>query len=408
MKHPSVHVVLPGDIDDPATPSGGNIYDRRICRGLAASGWSVREHAVPGAWPRPSRTERADLARVLSAVPDSAVVLVDGLVASAVPEVLVPQARRLRLVVLVHMPLGDTGRAQPEPGFGGGEHAPRCTGRVEPEPGFGGGEHTSSCTGRVEPEPGFGGGEHAPSCNAEGEALAAACAVVTTSVWTRRRLLSRYALPADRIHVATPGVDPARLVPGSDAGTELLCVAAVTPHKGHDLLAQALAKVADLPWSCVCVGSLSRDPGFVDRLRRQIEAYGLAGRVRLVGPHTGDQLDAAYAVADLLVLASRGETYGMVVTEALARGIPVLATAADGLPEALGRTPDGSLPGMLVEPDDPAALAGALHRWFSDTDLRRRLRRSARARRTTLTGWAVTSGLISKVLHGAAASGGPA
>ena len=82
------HVVLPNDIDDPATPSGGNVYDRRICRGLAAAGWSVREHAVPGAWPRPGAAERASLARVLAPLPDDAVVLLDGLVASTVPEVL--------------------------------------------------------------------------------------------------------------------------------------------------------------------------------------------------------------------------------------------------------------------------------------------------------------------------------
>jgi glycosyltransferase involved in cell wall biosynthesis len=183
----------------------------------------------------------------------------------------------------------------------------------------------------------------------------------------------------------------------------LLCVAAVTPNKGHDLLAEALAKVADLPWTCLCVGSLSRDPGFVERLRRQLDADGLADRVRLVGPRTGDRLDATYATADLLVLASRGETYGMVVTEALARGVPVLATAANGLPEALGRAPDGSLPGMLVEPDEPAALAGALRRWLSEPDLRQRLRRSASDRRTTLTGWPATAGIISKILNGISA-----
>jgi glycosyltransferase involved in cell wall biosynthesis len=336
-----VHVILPNDIDDPATPSGGNAYDRRVCRGLAALGWSVREHAVRGAWPSPRPAERAGLGRVLATVPAGAVVLLDGLVASAVPDVLLPQARRLRLVVLVHMPLGD---------------------------------------------------------DTEREALASTSAVITTSAWTRSRLLARYGLPAERVHVATPGVDPAPLAPGSDAGSELLCVAAVMPHKGQDVLAEALAAVTDLPFSCVCVGALSRDPGFVGRLRRMTQAYGLTDRIRFTGPLTGDELDAAYAATDLLVLPSRGEAYGMVVTEALARGIPVLTTAVDGLPEALGRAPDGSLPGMLVRPGDPAGLAGALRHWLSDAGVRRRLRCSARDRRTTLTGWTVTAETVSSVL----------
>ncbi len=347
----SVHIVLPNDIDDPMSPSGGNVYDRRICQGLTALGWSVREHAVSGAWPRSGVSGRANLARVLATLPDNALVLLDGLIASAVPDVLVPEARRLRLVVLVHMPLG---HASPNMRYD------------------------------------------------EGEALSTAVAVVTTSFWSRRRLLDLYGLPADRVHVAPPGVDAAPLVPGSGAGSELLCIGPVTPHKGHDLLVEALATIPEVPWSCVCVGPLDRDPGFADRLRRRVQAVGIADRVRFVGPRTGPDLDARYAAADLLVLASRGETYGMVVTEALARGIPVLATAVNGLPEALGRAPDGSLPGILVQPDVPGALAGAFRRWLGEPALRRQLRLSARSRRTTLTGWAVTSKLISSTLSGVA------
>ncbi|SCG66808.1 glycosyltransferase family 4 protein [Micromonospora inositola] len=343
----TVHVVLPGDIDDPASPSGGNGYDRRACRGLAAAGWTVREHPVPGGWPRPGVGERAALAGVLAGLPDGALVLLDGLVASTVPEVLAPQGRRLRLVVLVHLPL---------------------------------------------------------ETDAEAGALAAATAVVTTSEWTRRRLLDRYALPADRVRAAPPGVDPAPPASGSADGTALLCVAAVTPHKGHDVLAAALATVADLPWTCDWVGALTRDPDFVDRLRAQLTGAGLTGRVRLAGARTGAALDAAYAHADLLVLASRAETYGMVVTEALARGVPVLGTDVGGLPEALGRAADGSRPGLLVPPDDPDALAGALRRWLTDPALRARLRRSARDRRDTLTDWAVTSTRLAAVLKEATAA----
>ncbi len=69
----------------------------------------------------------------------------------------------------------------------------------------------------------------------------------------------------------------------------------------------------------------------------------------------------------------------MVVTEALAHGLPVVASAVGGVPEALGHGDDGSTPGLLVRPDDPAALAGALRRWLEDPRRRRRLRRVGRA-----------------------------
>jgi glycosyltransferase involved in cell wall biosynthesis len=303
----TVHVVVPEGIDDPARPSGGNVYDRHVCDGLAAIGWSVHEHAVP---------ER---------IPDGAVVLVDGLVASPA---LVAHARRLRLVVLVHMPLGH---------------------------------------------------------REEGEILAAAAAVVTTSAWSRRRLLERHALPAGRVHVAEPGVDPAELAAGTASGAQLLCVAAVIPGKGHDVLVDALATMRDLSWYCLCVGSLTRDPAFAERVRRR----GLAD---FPGPRSGADLDRAYAAADLLVLPSRGEAYGMVVTEALARGLPVVASDVGGVPEALGGG------GLLVPPDDPAALAAALRAWLGDAGLRARLRAAARERRESLPRWTTTTSVIAGVL----------
>ena len=124
------------------------------------------------------------------------------------------------------------------------------------------------------------------------------------------------------------------------------------------MLVDALTGLADRQWTLDCVGALDRDPAFVAALRRRADRDGLAGRVRWHGPLTGPALDAAYAGADLLVLPSRAETYGMVVVEALARGLPVLGTTAGGVSEALGRTADGTPPGTLVPPGDPAALAG--------------------------------------------------
>jgi glycosyltransferase involved in cell wall biosynthesis len=352
----AVHVVLPEGVDDPARPSGGNAYDRRVCGGLASIGWSVDEHAVPGSWPRPDAAACAALGDVVRRIPDGAVVLLDGLVASAAPEVLVPHASRLRLVVLVHMPLGD------RPPEDGAEEA------------------------------------RAREC----AILSDASAVVTTSAWSRSRLLELYRLPADRVHVAEPAVDAADLAPGTAAGGALLCVAAVTSGKGHDVLLDALATATDLSWHCVCVGSLDREPAFVKALRRRTLAGGLGDRVSFPGPRTGADLERSYAAADLLVLASRAETYGMVVTEALARGLPVIAADVGGLTEALGHGGEGIRPGLLVPPDDPAALGAALRAWLGDADLRGRLRRAARERRESLSRWSATTSVLAGVLAGAA------
>lgn len=339
----NLHIILPNDIDDPTRPSGGNYYDRRLCRGLPMWGWVVREHAVPGDWPEADASARGELDAVLAGLPDGELVVVDGLIASAVPEVLAPHADRLRLVILVHMPLGDTG--------------------------------DRSDQARVR----------------EAQALATAVTVVTTSEWCRSRLLDLYDLAPDRVQVAAPGVDASRLATGSPAGTRLLCVAAVTHSKGHDVLVRALARLTELPWTCVCVGALDRAPGFVDHLRQFVGDQGIAERIRFAGPHAYSELERFYVSADLLVLPSRGETYGMVVTEALAHGIPVLATRVGGLPGALGRAPDGTRPGLLVPPDDVPAFTGALRRWLEDPALRTRLRRSAQGRRSTLVRWASTA-----------------
>jgi glycosyltransferase involved in cell wall biosynthesis len=351
-----VHVVVPEGIDDPARPSGGNAYDRRVCDGLAALGWAVHQHQIAGAWPRAGAAGHAALARAVRRIPDGALVLLDGLIASAATEALVPQARRLRQVVLVHMPLG---------------HRPP-------------------------------NGDAGAVRTREREVLTAAAAVVTTSAWSRRRLRELYALAADRVHVAEPGVEAAGLAPGTAAGDALLCVAAVTPDKGHDVLLDALATATDLPWRCACVGSLDRDPAFADGVLRATRKKGLGDRVRFPGPCTGPELDRAYAAADLFVLASHAETYGMVVTEALARGVPVLAADVGGVTEALGHGQNGTRPGLLVPPGDPAALADALGSWLGDAELRGRLRRAARERRASLRGWPATASILAGVLAGAA------
>ncbi len=350
----SVHVVVPADVADESVPSGGNTYDRRVCQGLAAIGWSVDQLPVAGSWPRPDAAARAALAQSLAAVPDGELVLLDGLVACGVPEVVVPAARRLRLAVLVHMPLAD------EAGL------------------------VASMARDLDAR--------------ERETLRTAGAVVATSPWAADRLVAHHGLAADRVHAVVPGADPAPVAHGTDGRSHLLCVAAVTPGKGQDVLVEALAGVADLPWTCVLVGALRRDPAYVDRVRAVIDRHGLGDRVLLVGPRTGAALADSYASADLLVLASRTETFGMVVTEALARAIPVLATEVGALPQTIGHAPDGTVPGLLVPPGDVPALAATLRRWLGEEALRQRLRAAALLRRAAVGGWTVTSRTLADVL----------
>ena len=336
------HMVVPAAVEDPRHPSGGNVYDRRVCRGLAAAGWAVHRHDVPGAWPFPDPAPGDRLDAVLRSVDDDEVVLVDGLVTVGAGPVVVRHARRLRLVLLVHMPV-------------------------------------------------------------ERATLDAAAAVVVPSPSTREYLVGRHALPDARVHVAEPGVDEAPAARGTSTGGQLLAVAAVTRGKGLDVLVAALASLTALPWRCTVVGATDLEPAYVRDLRRLADEHGFADRLQLTGPLVGQALEDAYAAADVLVLPSRAETYGMVVAEALAHGLPVVATAVGAVGALLRPGGDGGRPGVLVPPDDPDALAAALRDWLADPAFRKRLRAAAQRRRSELPGWSVTVDRVARVLTEVAA-----
>ena len=226
----------------------------------------------------------------------------------------------------------------------------------------------------------------------EADVLTHAAAVLTTSDWTRRRLLDRYALGPARVHVAGPAWTR-RPRPGHHRRRHLLCVAAaVVPGKGHDQLATALAQVADLPWRCTCAGcSIDPDPYLSPARVTPDRGEGdRFDRLRFVGA-LRRTTSTACTPSDVLLLASRYETYGLVVTEALARGLPVLAWSVGGVPEALGQAPDGTRPGLLVPAGDAEALAAAVRAWLGDAQLREAVA-PCRLRATTHAGTLVRDG----------------
>lgn len=344
-----LHFLLPARYDDPANPSGGNDFDRRVIDGLRSLGWQVTVTPIEGPWPHGDPDAQERLTACLAAVPDGGTVLVDGLIASLLPEVLAPAARRLRLVVLSHLAFG----------LAGGTAADR---------------------------------------EAERASLRAADLVVTTSAHSRERLLTAYEIAPSRVRVATPGVDEAQPVRVSPPGSRLLCVGAMTPVKGQDLLLEALSAVRPDHWHCTFVGPLDRDPACAAEIAARAGAAGISDRVTFTGALAGARLDAAFASADVLLVPSRYETFGMVVLEALARGLPVIASDVGGLPEALGTTDDAQRPGLLVGGGSPQDWQAALESWLGDEHLRDRLRAAALLRRPSLPRWETTARAVADAL----------
>jgi glycosyltransferase involved in cell wall biosynthesis len=339
-------------------PSGGDRYDAAIVAQWRSRGRAVEVVSVAGSWPWPTAGDEERLERALRQAPPGGPLLVDGLVGCSAPAVVEAVAAGRPVVLLVHALLADGAGAE-------GASARELDAR-------------------------------------EGLALAAADAVVTISTWAGRELARRHGIVAD---VAAPGTDVGPVAPGSLDRTgvpALLAVGALTPLKNHAVLLAALEQVADLPWTLTLAGP-APDPEHLATLVADVDRHGLAARVRRPGPLVGDRLEAAWAAADLLVHPSRSETYGMVVAEAFAHGIPAVVGAGTGAVETLAGPGDqpaaeAALPGTAVRTDRPEELAGALRGWLSQSPLRRRWREAALARRNLLTGWDRTVGQIDRVL----------
>ncbi len=317
---------VPGDLE---RPTGGYAYARHLLAELPRLGVPISHLALPGGFPFPDPNDLAETEQLIYGIPHDAVLLVDGLAYGAFPRALaarIPQT----IVALVHHPLAI--------------------------------EH------------GLGEAAAARLLASERAALAHADGVIAASAETARRLAADYAVPINRIVIAEPGTDPAERARGSEANggecgpVALISVGAVSPRKGYDLLIDALARLADAPWRLTIVGSLEHDVGTADQLRAQIASQGLAHRVTLTGAICKDARDRLLAISDLFVMASHHEGYGMVLAEAMARGLAIVTTRAGAAAETV---PDGAA--LKVACGDVGGLAAALERAISSRDLRQEL-----------------------------------
>jgi len=327
--------MVPGRL---GTLTGGYGYDRRMVAGLRRLGWAVRVEELDPSFPRPTPSALADAAGRLSMIPPATRVIVDGLAMGAMPDLIEAESSRLTLIALVHHPLAaETG--------------------------------IDSATATLMKA-------------SERRALAAARLVVVTSRATARAL-DAYGVHEERIRVVEPGTDPSPPARGS-AGQrlQLLCVGSFIPRKGHRILFEALAGIAEQRWALTCVGSLDRDEGTVRELRATLARLGLEKRVELQDEVSEELLAGYYDRADVFVLPTLYEGYGMVVAEALARGLPVVSTTTGAIAELVGNEA-----GVLVAPGDLPALKSALTAVIESTQLRARLAGGARRVRDRLSSW---------------------
>jgi glycosyltransferase involved in cell wall biosynthesis len=337
---------VPGDL---AKPTGGYAYDRRIIEGLAALGWRTAVVDLGDGFPFPTNEARAAARTRLAALPIGPPIVIDGLAFGALPEAAAALGATHSLVALVHHPLAL--------------------------------------------ETGLSAAASASLRASERAALACARHVIATSTTTARLLAADYDVRSERLSVVAPGTEGVATRPRRVEGViALLAVGAVVPRKGYDVLVAALARLKHLPWRLVIAGDCGRSVDTCRRLAADIAALGLGDRVRLAGTVTAEDLASLYASADLFVLPSRFEGYGMAYAEAIAHGVPVIGTNAGAIPETVPADA-----GVLVPPDDVDMLAATLQRLMNNPAERERLAAGARA--TAFPSWREQALLFARALE---------
>src|SRR5262245_1623447 len=354
----SIDFVVPGDI---RTPTGGYIYDREIIAGLTERGWTVAVHALDASFPSPTPAALRAARATFASLAAGSVVVIDGLALPGLDRLLADEAKRLALVALVHHPVAlETG--------------------LDP----------------LEAER-YGAVERS--------ALGYVRRVITTSQWTAR-VLATDGVPTAQLRVVEPGVDRRKTrgssdpkgaaIPGAPQDLlNLLCVGTLTPRKGHAVLLEALNEIRDRHWHLTCAGSLLRDTPTVAAIQHLIDRLSLRKRVSLLGDLDREALERQYARADVFVLPSYLEGYGMALAEAIAFGLPVISTTAGAIPETMPANA-----GILVAPGDSRALAKALSSVIDDPARRAALAANARAARASLPTWATAATKFAAALDG--------
>ena len=339
---------IPGDL---ITATGGYIYDRHVIEGLRANGWQVQVLGLGDGFPYPDAKTRERACENLLKLEVGVPLVVDGLAFGVLPEVAAQLRPRHPLIALVHHPLAfETGLSAEQS------------------------EHFK---------------------DTERRALKHATWVVVTSPATLKDVIEHFAVSPRAITSILPGTDRVAKVQSStlQGPLQLLSVGSVVKRKGFDVLLAALGSLKELSWHLTIAGDLTRDAQAVAQLHVDLKRFDLSGRVSVLGAVDSVQLQVLYAQADVFVLASRFEGYGMAYAEALAHGLPVIGTNAGAIPDTVPNTA-----GLLAEPDDVDSLRHVLSQILQDSALRQRLSQGALVAAAQQPSWADCTALFEEVV----------
>ena len=339
------YFVYPGDLD---TRTGGYTYDKRLIEELGLLGLRINPVSLPQCSLDMNQSARRRVQEKLAAIPEGSVVVMDGLALGVLDRETTEVRHRLRLVALCHHPLAL--------------------------------------------ESGLNSAEQSRLFESERLALANVHATLVTSDSTRRILIDDFGVGEDSITVAVPGTDRRPFAACTGNPPRLLTVGSLTRRKAHDVLISALADLAALDWEARFVGGDHFDATWAQRLHVQVAAENLGHRIQFAG--LVPDIEPEYQQADVFILPSRFEGYGMVFAEALSAGLPVIAAKAGAVPDVVPGTA-----GLLVAPDDPEALAEAIHKLLTIAGLRQQLQQGARACAAELPTWRDSAGKVCRRLR---------
>lgn len=339
--------IIPGDIN---LPTGGYRYDRNIINALQQSGFDVELISIKGNYPFPSKVEQQTAIEQIQTFPTADISVVDGLLGGTSPHFMEALSKQMPVAALIHHPL--------------------CL-----ENGLD--ETTAKSLEQ-----------------SEREGLAYVSGVITTSPTTTQTVAELFKFNSDKIETVLPGVERGKISIGSqNSNVNLLCVGSVIPRKGHKDLILALSKLKHLNWKLDCIGSTQFDQVLFAELQALSDQNALAQKITFHGDVSQAALEEAYTKADIFVLASLFEGYGMAYAEAIVMGIPVIATTAGAIPKTVPQNC-----GILVEPSDISALTKALEDLITNKKLRMDYKNNAIAEEPNFPTWESSAQKFAEIL----------